>query len=96
MQYTDLCSIFNRQALGAPASEKYILKLILKPLPVTEHVAEASVTTNMNGGVKSKIFQEAFIYSPKLQHWYFQNILALSYDYRYQFCAQEANEPHEC
>lgn len=50
MQYIDLCAIFKRKVLGAPAFQKYILKLTQKPLQVTEHIMEISIITNMNGG----------------------------------------------
>lgn len=50
MQYIDLCGVSKIKVLGAPASQKYILKLTQKPLQVAEHIMEINITRNKNGG----------------------------------------------
>lgn len=44
-----LVHYLQQKGSEVPASQKYILKLTQKPLQVTEHVMEVSITTNMNG-----------------------------------------------
>lgn len=72
MQHTDLCAICNRKVLGAPASQKCIPKLILKPVQVTEHIMEVSTTTNMNGGENAKDSRKHLYTAPSFKNAVFK------------------------
>lgn len=62
----------QQKGTGDSSLSKNILKQMLKPIQVTEHIMEASYYHNHERRWKCIWFQEAFIFSPRLQKHIFK------------------------